>query len=115
MKLPDFYEIPTPIGMYRPDFGLVVRRRHLMTPDEPDYYFVVETKSTGELEDMRALTEAERYKIKCAQKHFEALGIEAHFEYQIYHAPVQDYQRDFKSRIPAVSYTHLTLPTSDLV
>jgi type III restriction enzyme len=101
LKLPNFYEIPTPIGKYRPDFGLVVRRKRLKSTDEFDYYFVVETKSTGDLGDMKALTEGERYKIECAQKHFEALGIDAKIEYQIYHAPVQNYQRDFKSKIKA--------------
>lgn len=101
LKLPSFYEIPTPIGMYRPDFGLVVRRSRIKSEDQFDYYFVVETKSTGDINDMKALTEEERYKIKCAKKHFEALGIEAHLEYQIYHAPVQDYHRDFKSKVKA--------------
>lgn len=99
LKLPNFYEIPTPIGMYRPDFGLVVRRKRLKSTDEFDYYFVVETKGTNNLDDTKALTTDERYKMECAKKHFEALGIEAHLEYQIYHAPVQDYQRDFKSKV----------------
>jgi type III restriction enzyme len=101
LKLPNFYEIPTPIGMYRPDFGLVVRRRRLISRDEFDYYFVVETKGTNNLSDTKALTSNERYKIECAKKHFEALGIDTNLEYQIYHAPVQDYQRDFKSKVPA--------------
>ena len=99
LKLPNFYEIPTPIGMYRPDFGLVVRRKRLKSQNEFDYYFVVETKATNDLDDMRALTDSERYKIECAKKHFKALGIDAQIEYQIYHAPVQDYQRDFKNKI----------------
>jgi type III restriction enzyme len=101
LKLPNFYEIPTPIGMYRPDFGLVVRRKRLKSKDEFDYYFVVETKGTNDLSDTKSLTPDEKYKIECAKKHFEALGIEAHLEYQIYHAPVQDYQRDFKSKVKA--------------
>jgi type III restriction enzyme len=99
LKLPAFYQIPTPIGMYRPDFGLVVRRKRLKSQDEFDYYFVVETKGTNDLNDIRALTDAERYKIECAIKHFEALGIDMEIKYQIYYAPVQDYQRDFKSKI----------------
>jgi type III restriction enzyme len=87
--------------MYRPDFGLVVRRKRLKSKDEFDYYFVVETKGTNDLSDTKSLTPDEKYKIECAKKHFEALGIEAHLEYQIYHAPVQDYQRDFKSKVKA--------------
>lgn len=101
LKLPNFYEIPTPIGKYRPDFGLVVRRKRIKSPDEFDYYFVVETKGTADLEDTKALTSDEKYKIECAKKHFEALGVEADLQYQIYHAPVKDYQRDFKRKIKA--------------
>ncbi|MBK5273680.1 MAG: hypothetical protein JJE30_01330 [Desulfuromonadales bacterium] len=33
LKLPDFYEIPTPIGNYHPDFGLVMKRKSLITGD----------------------------------------------------------------------------------
>jgi type III restriction enzyme len=101
LKLPKFYEIPTPIGMYRPDFGLVVRRKRLKSTDESEYYFVVETKGTADLEDTKALTPDEKRKIECAKKHFAALGIETDLKYQIYHAPVQDYERDFKTKVPA--------------
>src|SRR6266567_495876 len=65
LKLPDFYEIPIPMGKhgtgkYRPDFGLVLKRKSLKTGDESEYYFVIETKSTPDLEDKTALTDAER-------------------------------------------------------
>ena len=99
LKLPDFYEIPTPIGNYRPDFGLVLKRRSLKTGAEGEYYFVIETKSTSDLEDKRALTEAERIKIKCAMKHFDAIGIEAQIDYRPYRAPVKDYEADFKGKL----------------
>jgi type III restriction enzyme len=101
LKLPDAYEITTPIGMYRPDFGLVLKRRSLSTQAESEYYFVIETKSTNNLDDTKALTESERLKIKCALKHFEALGIEAKLAYVPYVAPVKDYRADFKPKVPA--------------
>jgi type III restriction enzyme len=101
LKLPKFYKIPTPIGNYQPDFGIVVRRRHgIRKQNESDYYFVIETKGTNDINDTHALREDERYKIRCAQKHFERLGIDAHLEYTVYHAPVQDYTHDFKRHLP---------------
>ena len=99
LKLPEFYEIATPIGMYRPDFGLVLRRKSLKSGAEGEYYFVIETKSTNNIDDPKTLTETERWKIKCAMKHFEALGIEAKIDYRLYHAPVKDYQPDFKDKL----------------
>lgn len=101
LKLPKCYRIPTPIGhFYEPDFGLVLKRRNLKSGDEREYYFVIETKSTNNLEDRKALTDSERWKIKCALKHFDALGIEAKLDYLPYVAPVKDYQPDFKTKVP---------------
>jgi len=99
LKLPEFYEIPTPIGNYQPDFGLVLRRRSIRTGSQDDYYFVIETKSTNNLDDPRALTESERIKIKCALKHFEALQIEAKLTYLPYRAPVKEFKGDFKEKL----------------
>ena len=102
LKLPKCYRIPTPIGhFYEPDFGLVLKRRNLKSGDAREYYFVIETKSTSNLEDRKALTDSERWKIKCALKHFEALQIEAKLDYAPYIAPVKDYQTDFKTKISA--------------
>ncbi len=101
LKLPKCYRIPTPIGhYYEPDFGLVLKRRHLRSGDEKEYYFVIETKGTSNIDDRKALTDSERWKIKCALKHFDALGIEAKLDYLPYIAPVKDYQTDFKSKVP---------------
>lgn len=101
LKLPKCYRIPTPIGQYyEPDFGLVLKRRHLRSGDEKEYYFVIETKGTSNIDDRKALTDSERWKIKCALKHFDALGIEAKLDYLPYIAPVKDYQTDFKSKVP---------------
>jgi type III restriction enzyme len=99
LKLPSFYKILTPIGDYEPDFGLVLKRRALRTGNESEYYFVIETKSTNNLDDATALTDSERWKIKCAIKHFDALGIEAKLAYRPYVAPVKDYHADFKDKI----------------
>jgi type III restriction enzyme len=101
LKLPDCYEIPTPVGLfYRPDFGLVLKRKNLTTKAEGEYYFVIEVKSTNNMDDSKSLTETERMKIKCALKHFEALGIEAKLSYVPYVAPVKDYRADFKPKVP---------------
>jgi type III restriction enzyme len=87
LKLPEKYIVPTPIGDYRPDWGIVMRRRDLRTGTAGDFYFVVETKGTNDLDDPKALTDEERYKIKCAKKHYAALGVELQ-----YHAPRKDWQ-----------------------
>lgn len=57
-------------------------------------------KSTNNINDQRGLTEVERLKIRCAMKHFEALGIEAKLGYVPYAAPVKDYHADFKPKVP---------------
>ena len=98
LKLPSFYQISTPIGSYNPDFGVVLRRKRLRDGEEAEFYFVVETKGTNELADKKALRESEVYKIKCAMKHFNALGVDAHVNYD---APVKEYSV-FKSRAEGV-------------
>ena len=100
LKLPSFYRIPTPVGIYEPDFGLVLKRKRIKSGEENEYYFVVETKSTNNLDDRKALTDDERLKIQCAMKHFEAIEIEAQLDYRPYVAPVKDYQADFKAKVP---------------
>lgn len=86
LKLPNYYKIPTPIGDYQPDFGIVMKRKQLRNGDESEFYFVVETKGTDVLHDKKAMRESEVYKIQCAIKHFSALGVDIH-----YRAPVDDY------------------------
>ena len=100
LKLPAFYQIPTPIGSYNPDFGVVLRRKRLRDGEESEFYFVVETKGTNKLADKKALRESEVYKIKCAMKHFDALGVDAHVNYE---APVKEYSV-FKSRTKGVMH-----------
>jgi len=76
LKLPFFYQIPTPIGNYNPDFGIVMKRKQLRNGKESEFYFVIETKKTEDINDKKALKESEVYKINCAMKHFATLGVE---------------------------------------
>jgi type III restriction enzyme len=61
IKLPKKFVIKTPIGDYRPDWGIVFK-------GEKKLYFVAETKSSTYYGDLRA---SEWQKIKCGYKHFE--------------------------------------------
>lgn len=87
MKLPAYYKIPTPIGNYNPDFGIVMKRKSLRDGKESEFYFVIETKGTNDIKDKKALKESEVYKIKCALKHFATLGVDVQYK-----APVKEYQ-----------------------
>jgi len=99
LKLPQSYFIETPAGKYNPDFGIVIKKKRIREENESEYYFVIETKGTNDLNDKKALTENEIYKIRCAIKHFEALGIETETEPKIeYIAPIKEYET-FKKRL----------------
>lgn len=100
LKLPSWYKIKTPIGNYEPDFGLVMKRKSLKTGDENEFYFVIETKGTNDINDKKALTESEIYKIRCAMKHFEKLGLEVKYK-----APVKEYSYFKTQANQAVSAT----------
>jgi type III restriction enzyme len=100
LKLPSFYVIKTPAGEYNPDFGLVLKKKKIREKDGSEYYFVIETKGANSLDDRKALTENEIYKIKCAVKHFDALGIEARINYI---APVKEYDI-FKNKAEAACH-----------
>ena len=71
VKLPSWFKIETPIGSYNPDWAVVINEI-----DEERLYFVVETKGKS---DINLLREEEQSKIKCAKKHFEALGEKVEF------------------------------------
>lgn len=83
LKLPKEYKIPMPFGgTYNPDFALVIQKTNL--DDETassGFYFTVETKGTSEFEKLK---EEEKLKIRCAVRHFEAIGLKG------YLAPVED-------------------------
>lgn len=62
VKLPRSFRIHTPLGFYNPDWALVLEtegRNHL--------YFVVETKGTDMMGELR---DKEQGKIRCAEQHF---------------------------------------------
>jgi len=81
VKLPDWYVIETPAGNYIPDWAIVVERvqnGHI----EEKIYFVVETKGTNNISELKP---EEKIKIESAKKRFEIL--EAKFV-----APVKDFE-----------------------
>ena len=86
LKLPSWYKIKTPIGPYEPDFGLIMKRKSLKDGAESEFYFVIETKGTNDINDKKALKESEVYKIRCAMQHFKSLGLEVQYK-----APVKEY------------------------
>lgn len=88
VKLPKWYQIDTPIGKYNPDFALVLEKKSLEDSSETKYYFVVETKGSEEWEQLK---ETEKNKIRCAIKHFEAIGFEQ------YLAPITSFN-NFKQK-----------------
>lgn len=70
VKLPAWFQVPTPIGTYNPDWAIVMGGND----GEHHLYLVRETKGTTHLPDLRP---DERRKILCGRKHFrEALGVD---------------------------------------
>ncbi|MEG1905747.1 MAG: hypothetical protein RR212_15235, partial [Bacteroidales bacterium] len=70
MKLPSSFKIDTPLGTYNPDWAVYVKGV------ENKVYFVVETKGTEILEDLKP---AEQDKIRCARVHFKEIAPEVDF------------------------------------
>jgi type III restriction enzyme len=71
-KLPGWFRIETPLGDYNPDWAVFVEK-----DGEEKLYFVIETKGNIIAEELRA---KEWSKIKCGEKHFEAIGSGVKFE-----------------------------------
>jgi type III restriction enzyme len=65
VKLPDWFKVETPVGTYNPDWAIVKHQ-------DTTIYLVRETKSTKDFLKLRT-TEAD--KVRCGQRHFEALGV----------------------------------------
>jgi type III restriction enzyme len=65
VKLPRWFEIDTPVGMYNPDWAIL---KH----DGQALYLVRETKGTRDFLKLRT-TEAD--KVRCGKTHFETLGV----------------------------------------
>ncbi len=69
IKLPDWYVIETPAGNYTPDWAIVVEKVQDGVTSEK-IYFVVETKGTNNILELRP---EENIKIRSAKKRFEIL------------------------------------------
>jgi type III restriction enzyme len=67
-KLPNWFTIDTPLGTYNPDWAVLWKDK-----DEEKLFFVVESKGSNSLFDLRP---KEQGKIDCGKKHFEAIGSE---------------------------------------
>ena len=67
-----WFKIATPIGGYNPDWAILFNK-----DGECKMYFVVETKCTKDITQLRP---SEQAKIKCGKKHFEALGSDVELE-----------------------------------
>lgn len=66
-KLPGWFKVPTPLGPYNPDWAVLVE-----TDGAERLYFVVETKSSLFMDDLR---DKESAKIECGRAHFKALAL----------------------------------------
>jgi len=65
VKLPVWFKVETPVGTYNPDWAIVKN-------EDETIYLVRETKGTKEFMKLRT---AEADKVRCGQRHFEALGV----------------------------------------
>jgi type III restriction enzyme len=66
-KLPDWFKVPTPLGNYNPDWAVLVT-----TEDGDRLYFVVETKGSELIGDLRP---EEAAKVRCGKAHFAAIAL----------------------------------------
>ena len=66
-KLPGWFQIPTPLGSYNPDWAVLID-----SAEGERLYFVVETKGSLFASDLRS---AESAKIECGKAHFNALNV----------------------------------------
>ncbi len=66
-KLPGWFEVPTPLGPYNPDWAVLVE-----TDEGERLYLVVETKGSLFTDDLR---DREGAKIRCGKAHFDALRV----------------------------------------
>jgi type III restriction enzyme len=85
IKLPSKFKVDTPIGTYNPDWAVLLEKNN-----SQKLYFVLETKGTTNLFD---ITPNEKLKIRCGERHFEALG-----KVTFHKEPVKswkEYKRDF--------------------
>ena len=77
-KLPGWFQVPTPLGSYNPDWAVLIGKDNGQL-----LYFVAETKGTSHLDDLR---NTERAKAECGKVHFETLKIgEDPAQYRVVH------------------------------
>jgi type III restriction enzyme len=65
LKLPRSFTVRTPVGEYQPDWAIVKQ-------DDDVIYLIRETKGSRNFNKLRT---SEAYKVRCGQKHFDALGV----------------------------------------
>ena len=65
-KLPSWFKVPTPLGTYNPDWAVLVE-----DDGQEKLYFVVETKGSNWLDDLRP---KEGTKVACGKEHFAILA-----------------------------------------
>lgn len=78
-KIPSRFKIETPIGSYNPDWAVFMEQN-----GEEKLYFVLETKGSTSLFDLR---NSEKLKIHCGNEHFKALEDNIKF----FEEPVKDW------------------------
>lgn len=81
-KIPSRFKIDTPIGAYNPDWAVFLEK-----DGEQKLYFVLESKGTTSLFDLRT---PEKLKIHCGKKHFDSLD-----DINFSEEPVKDW-KEFK-------------------
>lgn len=67
VKLPDWFEVDTPLGKYRPDWAVV-----MVDGEQEKLYFICETKGSKDVTKLRV---SERLKIESGRAHFRALEV----------------------------------------
>lgn len=67
VKLPDWFEVDTPLGKYRPDWAVV-----MVDGEQEKLYFICETKGS---KDPTKLRISERLKVESGRAHFLALEV----------------------------------------
>ncbi|MBK7866372.1 MAG: hypothetical protein IPJ75_04940 [Ignavibacteriales bacterium] len=78
-----------------------MKKKSLKNGIEEEYYFVIETKGTNDINDKKTMSESEVYKINCAMKHFTSLGVEVHYK-----APVKEFSY-FKTEADKTIYAQV--------
>ena len=66
-KLPGWFRVPTPLGSYNPDWAVLID-----SGEGEQLYFVVETKGSRFVDDLRSIESA---KVACGKAHFSALSV----------------------------------------